>query len=189
MTSTTTEVQRDPLSPTGSFNCAALASGRRFDATEFVAMAGPLGGLQQEAGYIWGTVRDDDATLYSVMRRIAPSPLATDSAGRKSLGGKLIILSAQPGADGMEMRREPRGAVDSADIAGTMQGDNTACFASSPAAAGNTMRLVLGKGRLLLSRGQRHRRRRAAGRPAAAVVPTRSDGVAAVHNPDLAGRR
>jgi len=135
----------ETLPATGSFNCAALASGRVFDASEFVATAGPLTGLHQEAGYIWGTVRDDDATLYSVMRRIAPSPSTTNSDGRKSLGGKLIVLSAEPGADGMEMQREPRGAVDSADIAGTLQGDNTACFASSPAAAGNPMRLALGQ--------------------------------------------
>jgi hypothetical protein len=136
----------ETLPATGSFNCAALASGRRFDASEFVATAGPLAGLQQEAGYMWGTVRDDDGTMYSVMRRIAPpSPLATNADGRKSLGGKLIVLSAEPGADGMEMRREPRGAVDSADIAGTLQGDNTVCFASSPAAAGNPMELVLGE--------------------------------------------
>ena len=133
----------ETLPATGSFNCAAMASGRRFDASEFVATAGPLPGLQQEAGYIWGTVRDDDATLYSVMRRIAPSTSATSSDGRKSLGGKLIVLSAEPGADEMEMRREPRGAVDSAHIAGTLQGDNTARFASSPAAPGNPMRLML----------------------------------------------
>ena len=135
----------ETLPATGSFNCAALASARRFDASEFVATAGPLAGLQQEAGYMWGTLRDDDATLYSVMRRIAPSPSTANSDGRKSLGGKLIVLSAAPGADGMEMRREPRGAVDSADITGTLIGENTACFTSAPAAAGNPMRLVLGE--------------------------------------------
>jgi hypothetical protein len=127
----------------GSFNFAALASGRRFDASEFVATAGPLAGLQQEAGYIWGTVRDDDATLYSVMRRIAPSSPATNSDGRKFLGGKLIVLSASPGTDGMELRREPRGAVDSADVIGSLIGENTASFTSSAAATGNPMRLVL----------------------------------------------
>jgi hypothetical protein len=132
------------LPATGSFDCAALASGRGFDASEFIATAGPLPGLEQEAGYIWGTVRDDDGTLYSVMRRITPAASSTESDGRKSLGGKLIVLSAEPGADAMEMRREPRGAADSADISGTLIDENTACLSSSAGAAGRPMRLVLG---------------------------------------------
>jgi hypothetical protein len=132
------------LPATGSFNFAALASGRGFDASEFIATAGPLPGLQQEAGYIWGTVRDDDGTIYSVMRRIAPTPPTTESDGRKPLGGKLIMLSGEFGAEAMDMRREPRGAADSADITGTLIGENTACFTSSAPAAGRPMRLVLG---------------------------------------------
>jgi hypothetical protein len=128
---------------TGSFNCAALASGRRFDASEFVATDAPLAGLQQEAGYIWGSLRDDDGTLYSVMRRIAPTSRTADSGARKSLGGKLIVLSAEPRADGMQLRREPRGAVDSADITGSLNGKNNAEFSSAPDASGNPMRLVL----------------------------------------------
>lgn len=133
----------DTLPRAGSFNSAALASGRRFDASEFVATTGPLAGLQQEAGYMWGSVRDEDGTLYSVMRRIAPPLQATNLDGRKSLGGKLIVLSASPGSDGMELRREPRGAADSADVTGSLTGESTACFTSAPAAEGRPMRLVL----------------------------------------------
>jgi hypothetical protein len=135
----------ETLPATGSFDCAAVASGRRFDASEFIATDAPLAGLQQEAGYIWGTVRDEDATMYSVMRRIAPTPPSANSEMQTSLGGKLIVLSAAPGSDGMEMRREPRGAVDSSEVAGTLIGENTACFASAPTAAGRPMRLVLGE--------------------------------------------
>ena len=58
------------LPATGNFNSAALASGRRFDAAEFVSTA-PVLGLQREAGYLWGTLRDDDGTLYSI---ILPDP-------------------------------------------------------------------------------------------------------------------
>jgi hypothetical protein len=82
-----------------------------------------------EAGYVWGTLRDDDATLYSVMRRIAPNAPDTGADVRKSLGGRLILLSAEPGSDGMEVRREPRGAVDSADISARLGDKNTAIYA------------------------------------------------------------
>ena len=86
---------------------------------------------------------NDDGTLYSVMRRIPPAQSDGSSASQKSLGGKLIVQSAEPAADGMQLRREPRGAVDSADISGSLIGDNTACLASAPDAKGNPMRLVL----------------------------------------------
>jgi hypothetical protein len=78
------------------------------------------------------------------MRRIAPTQTGKSST-RKSLGGKLIVLSAEPGSDGMELRREPRGAVDSADITGSLIGDNTACLTSAPNANWSPMRLVLGE--------------------------------------------
>lgn len=143
MTTTAPPAQRNSLPATGSFDCAALASARRFDASEFIATTAPLAGLVQEAGYVWGSLRDDDGTLYSVMRRIAPRQPGATETEHKSLGGKLIVLSANPGADGMRLRREPRGAVDSADITGSMIGDNTAVLASAPDATGNPMRLVL----------------------------------------------
>jgi hypothetical protein len=137
--------QQNSLPTTGSFRCAALASGRAFDASEFIVTTAPLAGLVQEAGYIWGSVRDDDGTLYSVMRRIPAVQSDTSSASQKSLGGKLIVQSDELGADGMQLRREPRGAVDSADISGSLIGDNSACLASVPDAEGNPMRLVLGE--------------------------------------------
>lgn len=143
MMTTSTAAQQDSLPATGSFRCAALASARRFDASELIATTAPLAGLGQEAGYVWGSLRDDDATLYSVMRRIAPTQSDADDRGQKSLAGKLIVLSAARSADGMDLRREPRGAVDSADIAGSLVGENTACLASAPNATGNPMRLVL----------------------------------------------
>jgi hypothetical protein len=135
--------QQSSLPATGSFRCAALASGRAFDGSEFIATTAPLAGLVQEAGYIWGSVRDDDGTLYSVMRRIPPAKSGAGSASQQSLGGKLIVQSAEPGADRMQLRREPRGAVDSADISGSLIADNTACLTSGPDAKGNPMRLVL----------------------------------------------
>lgn len=143
MSKATAVTQRNPLPATGSFRCAALASERAFDASEFIATTAPLAGLVQEAGYVWGSLRDDDDTLYSVMRRIAPGQSDAKSGPEKSLGGKLIVQSAEPDADGMQLRREPRGAVDSADIAASLIGDNAARLASTPNAPGSPMRLIL----------------------------------------------
>src|SRR5438445_9054433 len=109
--------QRNSLPATGSFGCAALASGRAFDASEFIVTTAPLAGLVQEAGYIWGSVRDVDRTLYSVMRRIPAVQSDTSLDSQKSLGGKLIVQAAGLGRDGMQVGREPGGAGVSRDSA------------------------------------------------------------------------
>ena len=128
------------LCPTGCFNHAALASGRRFDPTDFLSDE-PLLGLRREAGYMWGTLRDNDGVLYSVMRRI-PSRGAAQGDG-KSLGGKLIVLSSGTEEGQLQLRREPRAAVDSVDIVRRLHGDDAIRFASAPGAPGRTMELVL----------------------------------------------
>jgi hypothetical protein len=128
------------LSPTGSFNCAALASGRRFDAEEFLSDE-PLLGLRREGGYIWGTLRDDDGTLYCVMRRIA-GPRAAQGTGQ-SLAGKLLVVSSGTPEGQLQLRREPRGAADSTDIERRPHSDNAVRFASASGAAGRAMHLVL----------------------------------------------
>jgi hypothetical protein len=128
------------LAPTGCFNHAALASGRRFDADEFLSDE-PLLGLQREAGYIWGTLRDDEGVLYSVMRRIA-SPGAARGDGN-SLGGKLLIVSSGTDKGQLQLRREPRGAVDSTDIGRNPHHGNAVRYASASGAPGRKMELVL----------------------------------------------
>lgn len=67
---TTTDTLIASPNRTGTFDCQALASRRTFDARDFVS-DDPILGLQREGGYIWGTLRDDEGTLYSTMRRIA----------------------------------------------------------------------------------------------------------------------
>jgi len=128
------------LPTTGCFNHAALASGRRFDATDLLSDA-PLLGLQREAGYIWGTLRDDEDVLYSVMRRIAPPGVAQGEG--KSLGGKLLVVSSGTAEGQLQLRREPRGAVDSTDIVRRPHNDDAVRFASAAGAAGRPMQLVL----------------------------------------------
>ena len=127
---------------TGSFYSGALASGRVFDPADFVTGESILG-LQREAGYVWGTLRDEDGTLYSTMRRIAP-PAAGPDDGRSSLGGKLIVVSS--GTDrgpGLQIRKEPRYAVDSSAIGIELTDANTATMSSAPDAPGQPMKLVL----------------------------------------------
>lgn len=60
-------------SPTGNFNFRTLASRRKFDAAEMNSDNPPLPGLARESIYLWGSVRDEEGLLYSVIRRI-PSP-------------------------------------------------------------------------------------------------------------------
>ena len=130
------------LGPSGTFNHGALASGREFNARDFVIDDSILG-LQREAGYIWGTLRDDEGTLYSTMRRIAPTPPGARDDGRQSLGGRHILLSTGTGREGMQLRKEPRHAVDSAGIDIELTDANTATLSTAPDAEGNPMQLVL----------------------------------------------
>lgn len=101
----------------------------------------PLLGLQREGGYVWGTLRDDQGTLYSTMRRIAAVPPKATADGRQSLGGKHILFGSGEG-DGMTMRKQARNAVDSAVLTKTLTGDNTVTIASVPGAEGKPMELV-----------------------------------------------
>jgi hypothetical protein len=130
------------LGPSGTFNHGALASGREFNPRDFVTDDSILG-LQREAGYIWGTLRDEEGTLYSTMRRIAPTPPGARDDGRQSLGGRHILLSTGTGREGMQLRKEPRYAVDSAGIDIELTDANTATLSSAPDAEGNPMQLVL----------------------------------------------
>ncbi|MGA9493336.1 MAG: hypothetical protein WBV80_24245, partial [Mycobacterium sp.] len=132
--------QTSGLPPTGCFNHAALASGRRFDAAEFLSDE-PLLGLQREAGYIWGTLRDDEGVLYCVMRRIAP-PGAAQGDG-KSLGGKLLVVSSGTAEGQLQLRREPRGAADSTYIARHPHDADGVRLASAAGAPGRPTQLVL----------------------------------------------
>ena len=57
--------------PTGSFHHAAIASTRIFDPTAALDPDRTIHGLGLEAGYIWGTLRDDDGTRFYRFPEIA----------------------------------------------------------------------------------------------------------------------
>jgi hypothetical protein len=107
-----------PVLSAGDFGGAALSSAREIDPGQWVSDE-PLLGLVREAGYLWGSVRDADGGLYSIMRRIPP---VTDAGPerdgeRQGLGGRLIVLgtrdaSEELGAD-MRLRKEARHAAPS----------------------------------------------------------------------------
>lgn len=112
MTQATTDVVG---SPTGNFNFRTLASRRKFDAAELNSDNPPLPGLERESIYLWGSVRDDEGLLYSVIRRI-PSPGGAIGNSEKSLAGKLLVVASGSPKGQQQLRREPAGSVDSTDI-------------------------------------------------------------------------
>lgn len=132
------------LSPTGSFNHAALASARRFEPAAVLDADATIHGLKVEAGYIWGTLRDDDGGLYSIMRRV-PAVRDTHKASGdvRSLGGKLILVSSHGGDSQLELRREPRFAPESNDIVKTVHGTESVELSTEPNEHGSTMSLTL----------------------------------------------
>lgn len=139
MTATASLSQKFPR--TGDFNSSALASARHFDAEQIVSDE-PLLGLSREAGYIWGTLRDDDGVLYNIMRRVDTNPPAKSDGPVTSLGGKLIVVSTDTGRDQLQLRREPRHAADSADITKSVR-DGAAVFEAPAKGEARSMKLSL----------------------------------------------
>lgn len=129
MTQSQTQTQtRTALPPTGSFNHGALASGRRLNPADLLAPGTSIHGLTTEAGYIWGTLRDDDGGLYTIMRRI---PLERDTHKHQgevlSLGGKLILTHSDGKDDHQLMlRKDPKFAPESNDLHRTVAGEEGA---------------------------------------------------------------
>ena len=117
----TIDLIHQKLPMTGDFNSAALASARRLDVDQIVS-DDPILGLTREAGYLWGTLRDEDGVLYSIMRRIDTKPPENIDGPKKSLGGKLILVS-NAGGDQLQLERAPRFAADSASITRSRKGD------------------------------------------------------------------
>lgn len=139
MTSTPTD-----LSPTGSFNHAAISSGRAFEPSAVLAPGTTIHGLVPEAGYMWGTLRDDDSGLHSIMRRV-PAVRDNKKAGSdiRSLGGKLILLSSAGGDAQMQLRREPRHAPESNDLSRSVLDSGAVRFTAQANDAGRAATLEL----------------------------------------------
>jgi len=98
-------------------------------------------GLEREAGYIWGSLRDDEGTLYSIMRRISASPPVPGEG--HSLGGRLLLVSSGTEEGQLQLRKEPRYAADSADIERSLIDDRSVRLAPKSGAEGQPMEMVL----------------------------------------------
>lgn len=132
------------LSPTGSFNHAALASGRRFEPAAVLDEEARIHGLKAEAGYIWGTLRDDEGGLYSIMRRIPAVRDTQQATGDiRSLGGKLILVSSHGEGTQLQLRREPRFAPESNDIVRRVSGTDSVELSTETNEHGRAMSLTL----------------------------------------------
>jgi hypothetical protein len=124
----------------GDFGWASLAGGRAVVPSEYVANR-PYFGLEREAGYLWGTLRDEDGNPLTFMRRI-PEPAAeggTAAASSGSLPDKLLICAAWDGAEDMVLRKEARTAPAAGDITRTLDGDRVIFRADTE----NPMQLTL----------------------------------------------
>ena len=137
------------LSPTGSFNHAAICSGRRFEPDAVLAPDISIHGLTPEAGYIWGTLRDDEGGLHSIMRRV-PAVRDNKRAGgdTRSLGGKLILLSSNGDDQQLQLRREPRHAPESNELTRSVFGTGAVEFTAPPNEHGHAVALSLSTERL-----------------------------------------
>jgi len=114
---------REPIK--GDFGWAGLASGRAVVPAEYVEHREYFG-LHREAGYLWGTLRDDDGRPLSFMRRLPePSTVEGTAAGTSgSLGDKLVLQAAWDAATDMKVRREARIAPDSTEISRSIVDDH-----------------------------------------------------------------
>jgi hypothetical protein len=130
----------------GDFQYAALYGGREVLPHEFVDDR-PYFGLHREAGYIWGTLRDDRGDVHSLMRRMPPPESSSPGGGGlSSLGDRLLVLSTMDEAPSLDLRKEARYAAPSRAIERRMDGD-TALF-TTPPDAGASFALHLGYERL-----------------------------------------
>jgi hypothetical protein len=130
----------------GDLGYAALCGGREVLPDEFVDDR-PYFGLHREAGYVWGTFRDDHGDVHSLMRRMPPPQSSAAGGGStKSLGDRLLVLSTMDDAVVLDLRKEARYAAPSRAIEGRMDGES-ALFTTSPA-AGAYMALRLGSERV-----------------------------------------
>jgi len=110
----------------GDFGFATSAGGREVDPAEWHEHR-PVLGLVREAGYLWGTLRDDDDRPLSFMRRL-PEPDYVDAPPptAHSLGPQLILQAAWDDASDMRMRKEAARAPRSDSYVRRMDGDRVA---------------------------------------------------------------
>lgn len=108
-----------------------MAGGREVVAAEWTQSRAYFG-LQREAGYLWGTLRDDDGLPLTFMRRL-PDPDAQQSKGTAgALGDKLVLQSAFDGIGDLRIRKEARSAPPAQGLDRLFDGDHTVFRSRDP---------------------------------------------------------
>lgn len=116
----------------GDFGWAALASGRAVIPAEYVEDRTYFG-LRREAGYLWGTLRNEAGEPLTFMRRLPEPAAASETAAGSSgsLGDKLMIQAAWDGATDLRLRKEARTAPEATTLHRSLE-DGCAIFRSDP---------------------------------------------------------
>ncbi|MEX1007396.1 MAG: hypothetical protein WD271_06080 [Acidimicrobiia bacterium] len=94
----------------GDLGWGALAGGRLVDVAEF-GDPRPYFGLQREAGYLWGVLRDADGRPLAFMRRLADPDVEPSAGAPHALGPQLILQTAWDDAHDLHLRKEARRAA------------------------------------------------------------------------------
>lgn len=143
----------------GQFGGRGLAGSRVFDAAELVD-AEPHLGLEREAAYVWGTVRNAEGDLFVYARRMAaPGATAGADAGaaggevQHSLGDRFLLQASIDGAGHPRLRREGRFTAMGDDVDRRVT-DGRATFALPAVNDREAMELVLGDDIVSYQEGQ-----------------------------------
>jgi hypothetical protein len=124
----------------GDLGWAALAGGREIDPADYVDDRSYFG-LQREAAYLWGTLRDDEGNPMTFMRRL-PEPSAAPSGPGSvgALGDKLILQTSWDDDTDLRIRREARTAPGAQGLQRSLEDDRLVWQSSEP----GDMQLLLG---------------------------------------------
>ncbi|QRY42697.1 hypothetical protein JVX93_19095 [Mycolicibacterium boenickei] len=95
----------------------------------------PLFGMPPEALYLWGTLRDDDGDLHTIMRRIPHH-------GRPTSRRRLIVQSTTGGADALRMHPSGLGSAPHVDPIRTLVDEQSIEWRSNPKAEGSPFRAL-----------------------------------------------
>ena len=94
----------------------------------------PLFGMPPEALYVWGTLRDDEGDLHTIMRRIPHN-------GAASSRRRLVVQTTMGGAEGLRMHPCGRDSAPHTDPIRELIDDDTIEWRSNPEVKGAPFRL------------------------------------------------
>ncbi|MFE9320793.1 hypothetical protein ACIHDR_13150 [Nocardia sp. NPDC052278] len=119
--------------PRGNFGGHALVSPFEPDAASMDSDE-PLFGMPPEALYLWGTLRDEEGDLHTIMRRIPHTQPATT---RRTL----VVQTTMGGASALKMHPCGRSAAPHTNFVRELVGDNAVEWRSTPDAEGAPFRV------------------------------------------------